>query len=88
MADLEEQMLQIVRESVPAAKRAKVSRDARLRDVGVDSLTLVIIVGQFVSRFKVPVEHLQKRVGAVVTVGQLVDLGREALGARHESAAS
>jgi hypothetical protein len=87
MSDLEDRLLRIVRDNVPSSKRAALRRESILREVGVDSLTLVIIVSQFVETFRVPVDSMQEGLGTIRTIGDLLDLGSAALGGSRERAA-
>ncbi|OJH39894.1 acyl carrier protein [Cystobacter ferrugineus] len=74
----DEELLAVIEETLPPDKARRVRPEAALRQLGIDSLNLVIIVGRFLERYPVPVEPLRERLGSVRTVGELLDLGRMA----------
>jgi len=76
--DLDRELLAIIRESVPPKKAKQLAPSATLRQLGLDSLTMVMIVGRFIESYPIDVEPLQERFAALKTVGELVELGRVA----------
>jgi len=76
--DSDEELLAIIRESVPPKKAKQIAPAATLRQLGIDSLTMVIIIGRFIADYPIEVEPLQDRFTAVKTIGQLLELGRVA----------
>jgi acyl carrier protein len=74
----DEELFAVIKETVPPGKRRGLKVESTLRQAGIDSMTLVIIVGRFLEKYPVPVEPLQEQLAAVKTIGQLLELGRVA----------
>ncbi|WP_164018994.1 phosphopantetheine-binding protein [Pyxidicoccus trucidator] len=74
----DEDLLAVIKEALPPGRARHLRPEATLRQVGIDSLCLVLIVGRFLERYPVPVEPLQHQLGSVRTIGELLDLGRGA----------
>ncbi|MDC0708333.1 beta-ketoacyl synthase [Stigmatella sp. ncwal1] len=77
-ADDDEELLAIIRETVPPGRGRYIHPEATLRQVGIDSLCMVLIIGRFLDRYPGPVEILEKQLSSVRTLRELLDLGRVA----------
>lgn len=77
--DLEQELMALIAEAVPPARRPRIARSATLREVGLDSLTLMIVVSQFLERHPMPTATLERLLPNIRTVGDLLDAGRAAL---------
>lgn len=71
-------MLAIIKETVPPGRVRHIHPEATLRQAGIDSLCMVLIVGRFLERYPGPAEPLEKQLGSVRTIRELLDLGRVA----------
>jgi hypothetical protein len=77
--EVEEELMAIIAASLPPARRARVTRTATLREVGLDSLTLMIVVGQFLERHPIPTTEIERLLPEMRTVGDLLNAGVTAL---------
>ena len=85
--DVEQELMALVAESIAPGKRGKLSKKASLKEVGLDSLTLMIVVSQFLERHPMPTAPLERLLPNIQTVGDLVEAGRIALESASSAAA-
>jgi acyl carrier protein len=81
------ELIALLKEAVPRARSSRALTDAtELRELGVDSLGLVMLVVQFCERYGFDPSTLGSDVEAIRTVGQVLELGERMLSARAEVA--
>jgi phosphopantetheine binding protein len=79
MSDTEKELIELIAEHIPRKYRSHLSPEAALRDLGVDSLGLALIVGEFLRRHPAPVSLLEGRLAKVRTVAELLSVGTLAM---------
>lgn len=80
LATTDDELLRLLAEVIPARKRKQLVPGSSLRSLGLDSLGLMLVVSHFLEQHPVPVAEFERGLAKVVTVGDLLDLARSALG--------
>jgi aryl carrier-like protein len=78
VAAIEQELMDMITESVEPSQRRRVTRSATLLEIGMDSLTLMIVLSQFLERYPGAAASLQGALPKLQTVADLVEAGRTA----------
>lgn len=73
--NIENEMWEILRAALPPKKRNRLTPASHLRDVGIDSLTLMVVVGKFVEKHPVQLDTFTNELAQVKTVQDLIKVG-------------
>ena len=76
---LDKELMALISQALPRNKAKSMTRTSVLRELGIDSLTLMIIVGRFMDAYHVDVAALKSSLGSIRIVEDLLTLGRRAL---------
>ena len=81
----DEELLDLLSEALPKSRRSRLNPEAGLREVGLDSLGLMLVVSRFLERYPFSASAFEARLAEVRTVGDLLALGRAAVESARKS---
>jgi acyl carrier protein len=88
MNEWNDRLIEMVRAQIPAAHREGLSRESGLREVGIDSLGLVLILARVMNEHKIVFRQIGERVARLRTVEDLIAMVGEARAAAADAATS
>lgn len=75
----DDELLGLLTEALPKSRHARLRADAGLREIGLDSLGLMLVVSRFLERYPSSASTFEARLAEVRTLGDLLALGRAAI---------